>query len=180
VQEAVSGRSASVSRRLSFASRGRELTRGHWLLAINVALALTLGGAVAAALVEPIQPALANAIHAWYLLLCPQRPEHSYFLLGHQLALEQREISMFNAQLFAGLLYGPFRERWTCWPGWPVLVILAVPMACDGLSQALGFRASDWQTRTWTGALFSLGFALWFYPHLERTLRPSRRDSSNS
>jgi hypothetical protein len=49
-------------------------------------------------------------------------------------------------------------------------------MDWDAATQAFGLRDSDWQTRTWTGALFLVAFALWFYPVLEQELwRPLRR-----
>lgn len=38
-----------------------------------------------------------------------------------------------------------------------------------------GFRDSDWLTRTWTGGLASLAFALWVYPLLDQALRPDQR-----
>lgn len=150
----------------------------HWLLLANAAAALILVGALAAPLlaVAGLDTA-AGAIHTLYLLLCPQRPAHSYFLLGHQLALEHREIAMFGAQLGGGLLFGLLRGRWRGRLGVWSLLLFSLPMAWDGFSQMFGLRASDWQTRTWTGALFALAFVFWFYPLLELQLRTRRAAS---
>jgi uncharacterized membrane protein len=147
----------------------------HWLLLANVVTALILVGAITAPLLASAgHMATAEAIHTLYLLLCPQRPAHSYFLFGHQIALEQRELAMFGGQLVAGLAYGVNRERWHWRPGWKLFVLVALPMAWDGTSQALGIRGSDWLTRTWTGALFNLAFVAWFYPYVEQLLGPRR------
>lgn len=147
----------------------------HWLWITNAACLLVLLGAFAAPLLEAGGAAgVSAAIHAWYLLLCPQRPEHSYFPFGHQTALEHREIAMFAAQLAAGLVYATRRGRTRGLPLWAVAVC-ALPILWDGLSQAFGYRESDWFTRSWTGALFNAAFAWWFYPFVDRLVGPRRR-----
>ncbi len=109
---------------------------------------------------------LAHALHVAYLLLCPQRPEHSYWLFGAQTALEQREIAMFGAQFVAGLWYASRRADAQRLPAW-LFGLLSVPMLIDIVSQSLGVRDSDWLTRTWTGGLFSLAYTLWLYPYID-------------
>lgn len=147
----------------------------HWLLLANAVVALTLLGAVAAPLLAAAGfEAASGAIHTAYLLLCPQRPAHSYFLAGHQLALEHREMAMFGAQLGGGLLFGLLRGRWHGRLGVWWLVLLSLPMAWDGFSQMFGLRESDWQTRTWTGALMAIAFVFWLYPLLEYRFRTRR------
>ncbi|MBI2755961.1 MAG: DUF2085 domain-containing protein [Chloroflexi bacterium] len=149
----------------------------HWLLLANLLVTLALLGAVGAPVLAAARlDAASAAIHTAYLLLCPQRPAHSYFLFGQQLALEQREMAMFGAQFGAGLLYGVLRARgrWRERLSWSLLLLFSLPMAWDGLSQAVGLRDSDWQTRTWTGALFSAAFVFWLYPVLDRQLRLRR------
>lgn len=144
----------------------------HWLALLNVLTALTLAGAFAPPFLRlaGFDPA-AEAVHTAYLWLCPQRPDHSYFVFGHMLALEQRELAIFGAQLVGGLAYGLRRERFVGIPLWAV-VLLALPMAWDGFSQMFGWRDSDWLTRTWTGGLFSLGLVFWLYPFADRLLEP--------
>jgi len=153
----------------------------RWLVLVNLVVALTLVGALVAPVLAALgYAAIAAGIHTAYLALCPQRPEHSYFLFGQQLALEQREIAMFAAQLLAGMAFGlqrrdgpalPLAGRW--------FVILCMPLAWDGLTQLLGLRDSDWFTRTWTGALATLGLVWWAYPALdERVGRADRRGTT--
>jgi uncharacterized membrane protein len=150
--------------------------RRRWLLLVNVATALTLIGALAAPVLAILGHASeAAAIHRLYLWLCPQRPEHSFFLMGQQLALEEREMAMFGVQLIAGLFFGARRDpeplRWRL--DWRWLLVASVPMAWDGLSQQFGLRVSDWPTRVWTGAVFSAAFVFWFYPFFDVALRRS-------
>ena len=142
--------------------------RRHWLLLFNLAAGLTLLGALAAPVLDALElSAPAAAIRTAYLLLCPQRAAHSYFLFGHQLALEQRPLAMVAAQLLGGLAYAVARPRLAPL-GWLPFVALSLPMAWDVLSQTVGLRTSDWLARTWTGALFNLAFVAWFYPRMDR------------
>ena len=152
--------------------RGLRWAFAHWLLLANASTALILTGAVSAPLLVFVGLGGASeAFHAGYLLLCPQRPTHSYYLLGQLLALEQRELAMFAAQPGGGLIYARIRGRWGGRLGvWSVL-LLSLPMAWDGLTQAFALRDSDWQTRAWTGALFDVAFVFWFYPLLEYQFR---------
>jgi len=116
----------------------------------------------------------ADTLHQLYLWLCPQRPSHSYFLLGHQLVLEEREMAMFAAQLLGGLVYGQLRRRVLFELGSIAFVVSGVPMLWDVLSQMLGMRSSDSFTRSWTGALFLVAFVFWCYPRLDRDARRPR------
>ena len=144
----------------------------HWLGLLNALTALTLAGAFAPPFLRLLGlDAAAEAVHSAYLLLCPQRPDHSYFLFGHKLALEHRELAMFGAQLAGGLFYAVGRARFRALPLWAVAV-LALPMVWDGFSQVFGWRDSDWLMRTLTGGLFNLALVFWFYPFVDRLLPP--------
>ena len=148
--------------------------RQRWLLLFNLAAGVTLLGAALAPALDALGlGAGAAAIRTIYLLLCPQRPSHSYFILGFQMALEQRPLAMFAAQLLGGLAYTAGRGRLRPL-GWPILAVVALPLAWDVVSQLLGRRESDWFTRTWTGALFTLALVAWLYPRLHRGLWPAR------
>lgn len=115
-------------------------------------------------------PQVAHVIHTAYLLLCPQRPEHSYFVFGYQTALEHHEIAMIGALLVGRLIYSVMR------PASPLafwlLVGACTPMGWDVLSQTLELRESDWSTRTWTGGLGSLAYVFRLYPRFDRVLVP--------
>lgn len=177
---AVAGDIAPWRRRLDRAvvgtvEAGLRWSFRHWLALANLGVALTLLGALAAPLLAAAGLAsVAGAIHTLYLLLCPQRPSHSWFLLGHQLALEHREMAIFTAQLVAGLAFGALRARTTWRLDWRLFLLASLPMAWDVLSQQLGVRDSDWTARSWTGALFGAAFVLWFYPLLEHGFRARR------
>jgi len=145
--------------------------RAHWLVLVNASVGLVLVGAVAAPVLAFAGfSGAADNIHQVYLWLCPQRPGHSYFLLGHQLALEEREMAMFTAQFLGGLLYWRLRRQ-SRFALSPIAFLLAsVPFTWDVLSQMLALRTSGWFTRSWTGALFTLAFVFWCYPRLERNV----------
>lgn len=151
-----------------------EKLRTHWLLVTNLMLVLLLIGVVAApALNAAGLPQYADVIHTVYLLLCPQRPEHSYFLFGYQTALEHREIAMIGAMLVAGLIYGQVRERISPLPFW-VLVVACLPITWDILTQMLELRESNWFTRTWTGGLSTAAYVFCLYPIFDRAAQPHR------
>lgn len=162
---------------LTAAEAGALWVAAHWLFAMNLVTGLVLAGAYAAPLLELAgATGASSAIHTWYLLLCPQRPGHSYFPWGRQTALEHREIAMFAGQLAAGLVYA-LRRGGQGLPWWGA-VLLSLPLAWDGFSQMFGFRDSDWLTRTWTGALFSVGLVFWLYPFMDRLVPPFLRPSA--
>lgn len=146
----------------------------HWLLLFNLSATLVLVGSLLVAYLRSVGAFwLAEPLSTAYLLLCPQRPSHSYFPFGSQMALEHREVAMFAAQLLGGLVYGLFRERLRPMH-WRLMILLSLPMAWDGFSQMFGLRNSDWVTRTWTGGLFNLALVFWAYPFIERELRALR------
>lgn len=146
--------------------------RVHWLTLVDLVMAAVLAGAIAAPIIEMAgYPDLADHIHLVYLLLCPQRPEHSYFLFGFQTALEHREIAMLGGMLVGSVLYRWWRFRVRPLPFW-VMVIVSIPMLWDVLTQTVGWRESDWFTRTWTGGLSTLAYALWLYPRVDPSMQP--------
>jgi uncharacterized membrane protein len=132
---------------------------------VNVGVGLVLAGALAAPILAEVgYSSAAASLHQLYLLLCPQRPSHSYYLLGQQLALEEREMAMFTAQLLSGIVYGYLRGRVRMELPSPFFAGSAVPLAWDVLSQMLALRSSDWFTRSWTGGIFMIAFVFWCYP----------------
>jgi uncharacterized membrane protein len=142
----------------------------HWLLLANLLAGLTVLGALATPLLRwaGLDPSAAW-IEALYRHICPQRPSHSFFWLGHQVPLEQRMLAMAAGQLVGGLLYAA--ARWRMPPlDWRVLVVGLAPALIDVFSQTLGWRQSTGLLRTLTGGLFGVAFALWAYPLLDRLL----------
>jgi uncharacterized membrane protein len=148
----------------------------HWLAVLNLIAAGTVVGALAtpvlreAGLADP-----AAVVERAYRWICPQRPDHSFFLLGHQVPLEQRMLAMAAAQFVGGLLYAKARGHLPPLD-WRLLVVGFLPATLDVVSQMLGWRESTGLLRTFTGWLFSLALVLWAYPLIDRALArgPSR------
>lgn len=147
----------------------RTLLR-HWLAGVNVLNGLTLAGAA----LTPLLAArgwtpLATLLYLAYRPLCPQRPDHSYFIAGHKMAFEQRETAIYLGLTLGGLLFALVRRRVR-----PLdrraLALAALPLLVDVLSQTVGLRESDWRWRTATGILFALALVWWAFPYLERDL----------
>lgn len=143
----------------------------HWLLAINLLAGLTLVGAVLVAYLRSVEAFwISEPLAGAYRLICPQRPDHSYFLWGAQMGMEQRMVALFAAQLLAGLAFGLVRRRMR-----PLqvrfLLASALPMAVDVGSQMVGLRDSDWGMRTVTGGLAAVAVVAWAYPYVERAAR---------
>lgn len=140
----------------------------HWLLVVNVASAAIIAGTALAPWVrdrgwEP----LATLLYLAYRPFCLQRPSHSFFLFGHQMALEHRMLALTLGPLLGGLLFALLRERLRPL-GWRLLMLLNLPMLLDVLSQTVGLRDSTWQWRMLTGLLGSVAAVWWAYPYLQR------------
>ena len=145
-----------------------DLALGRWLLLANAANAVIVVGAVAVPLFAATGwSGLAGDLFSAYSALCARLPERSYFLLGHQTAMDQRMMAIYGASLAAGLAFVPFRK--TLRPlSWRNLIWLTLPLALDGFTQLFGWRESNWFLRTVTGAAFGAG-TVWFgYPRIER------------
>lgn len=157
----------------------RTLLR-HWLAGVNVLNGLTLAGAALTPLIQARGwTPLATLLYLAYRPLCPQRPDHSYFIAGHKMAFEQRETAIYLGLTLGGLFFALVRRRVRPLD-WRGLALAALPLLVDVLSQTVGLRESDWRWRTATGILFALALVWWAFPYLERDLgapvpRPGER-----
>lgn len=115
----------------------------------------------------------ARIIYSGYRFLCHQMPSRSYFILGYQMAVCQRDLAIYASILLAGLLFSLVRNRWEPLRWW-LYLLLITPIAFDGLSQFLGWRESNWQLRTLTGALFGFANVALVYPFMERGMREAK------
>jgi uncharacterized membrane protein len=170
--------------------------RRHWLLAVNVTVAMFVG----LPFLAPVLLALgydgpATAIYAAYQLVCHQWAFRSYFLfgphveygpdvlreivgseamhgfvgspeLGYKVAFCERDVAIYLAVLLAGLAYGRYRERLPRL-GMAGYALLILPMAADGFTQLFGWRESTVELRTLTGALFGLASVWLIYPRVD-------------
>jgi uncharacterized membrane protein len=106
---------------------------------------------------------LTDGIYSVYSFICPQRPDHTFFIAGHPMAFEQRDLSMYLGFAAAGLLYvrfsfirRPLSHTW--------LVAGLAPMLIDVFISTIGLLPSTAISRTWTGALASFVIVWWSYP----------------
>jgi uncharacterized membrane protein len=173
----------------------------HWLVALNTALGVFLGGAFAA----PILAALgwrpgADALYAAYHLTCHQWAFRSLFLFG-----QPQPVTVYNQQQLADEALDPFtfvgnpslgwkmafcerdlaiyvglllvgllyaRRRNLGPAGFALYGVLILPMALDGFTQLFGWRESTWELRSVTGLLFGLATAWLVLPRLDASFRP--------
>lgn len=169
-------------------NRVAEWLLGNWVWVASGWAALVVLGAV----VAPLLKAAGLDTPAWlaytaYRPLCPQRPDHSWFIAGHKMGFEQRDTAMFLAGAIGGPLYMLLRGfRWQI--SWKILVLAQAPMLLDVGTQMIGLRDSDGFWRAMTGSLAVFAFIAWMYPRLdadfteglERVRELRRADGSSS
>jgi uncharacterized membrane protein len=179
-----------------------ERVLGHWLLALNAALAVFLAGAFAAptlALLGLSQPA--QSLYTLYHLACHQWAFRSFFLfgaagvyseehlaqlnldpftfvgnadLGYKMAICERDVAIYAGLLAVGLLYARQSGMRMRPLGLTAYSVLILPMALDGVTQLFGWRESTWELRVATGLLFGIASAWLLLPRLDAALRPQR------
>ena len=94
---------------------------------------------------------------------------------GWKVALCQRDVAIYGSILIAGLLFGllrPVFRRRTKWPKMPLwmFVLLALPIAVDGITQLFGWRSSFPTLRFFTGALMGAATVWFAYPRIEEAM----------
>jgi uncharacterized membrane protein len=180
----------------------------HWLLALNVACAVFLGGALLAPMLAVLGwQSAAAGVYAIYRFACHQWAFRSFFLFGEQpvysdqqladlgldpftfagspslgwkMAFCERDLAIYLGLLLIGLLYARRRDLRPA--SFLVYGLLIVPMALDGFTQLFGWRESTWELRTSTGLLFGLASAWLVLPRLDVSLgvRPASRQYARS
>jgi uncharacterized membrane protein len=151
-------------------NRGMMWFLRNWIWVASGWAALVVVGAI----ITPILAANGFETLSWllykaYRILCPQRPDHSWFISGHKMGFEQRDTAMFVAGAIGGPLYLLVRGDWRI--SWKIAVLASVPMLIDVATQVVGWRDSDGFWRAWTGGLSVLGFIAWMYPRLDVDFR---------
>ena len=94
--------------------------------------------------------------------------------LGYKVALCERDLAIYGAMIWGGLMFGVFGRRWQSldWRVW--LIVSVAPMLLDGGSQLIGLRQSNYILRTITGAMFGLGSVWLMFPYVETAMRDLR------
>jgi uncharacterized membrane protein len=102
--------------------------------------------------------------------------------MGYKIALCERDVAIYAAILFFGLLYAVSGRRLPPLPWYLWLLFGVLPIALDGFSQLLSqppfnfipFRESTPLVRSLTGFLFGFTTAWMGYPLAEQSMRESR------
>lgn len=129
------------------------------LLALSVPVLTYLG-------LDSISKPIFYSLH----LICAQIPSHSFYILGHQLGMCARNMSIYGSMFLGGLIFVLSKKRLPGIPWW-FWVLLVLPMAYDGLTQMFGLRESTWELRVITGTLFGLGNMWFVLPFIQKTLQ---------
>lgn len=172
MQDGISPRRLAFNRWfLSLLSKSVEFTLRHWLLVANLVNGVIWLGAVAVPLMMAIGPPhLGAALFSAYHLICQQNPDHSYFLLGYQMAMDQRMMAIYASMLLAGVVYWMMGRRLGSLH-WRYYGLAIIPIAVDGFTQLFGWRTSNWELRSITGTLFGVATAWLMYPYLDEVAR---------
>ncbi len=142
----------------------------HWLGVLNWTLGLVLLVALLTPVlaylgVEPLAGQIFRAYHA----ICEQIPSHSFYILGHQVALCARNFSLYFA-IWAGTMLFRFARRHIHPLKWYWLVLFLLPMALDGGTQMFGWRESNVYLRVITDLLFGFGICWFALPFVQEAI----------
>lgn len=142
----------------------------HWATMVTTALGLLVFTSVSIPFLSFLGlDAIAKPAFFTLHYICAQIPSHSFYLLGHQLGLCARNLSIYTSMFLGSLIFVLSKKRFPGIPWW-LWLLLILPMTWDGSTQMFGWRESDWILRTITGTLFGLG-SVWFaLPLMHKTL----------
>ena len=141
--------------------------------------AATVMALVALVVVAPLAAAggqgeLAQVIYRAFAVLCHQRPDRSYFIDGHKLAVCSRCTGLYAGFAFTLLLYPLIRSlRTTTTPPPSWLLLTAVPLGIDFSLKFFGIWENTHTSRLLTGALLGSVAVFYVVPGLmDLSLRP--------
>ena len=141
--------------------------------------AATIMVLVALVVVAPLAAAgghseLAQVIYRAFAVLCHQRPDRSYFIDGHKLAVCSRCTGLYAGFAFTLLLYPLIRSlRTTTTPPASWLLLAAVPLGIDFSLTFFGIWENTHTSRLLTGALLGSVAVFYVVPGLmDLSLRP--------
>lgn len=149
----------------------------HWLLVFSAAIALFLALPILSPLLVAWgQEGLGGAIFRGYRLVCHQRPERSFFILGEQMAFCQRDAGVYAGLLLGGVLFALSGRRGGIRNLRLYLWLFVLPVFIDGMTQLAGLRASNWMLRLGTGTWFGVGTAFFAYPVIAAAMSDTRKE----
>ena len=137
-------------------------------------ITFVLGTIVLAALLVPFfsylgLDAISKPIFYALHFICSQVPSHSFYILGHQLGLCARNLSIYGS-MFVGCLVFLFSKKRLPGIPWWLWILMLLPMAIDGTTQLIGWRESTWELRAITGTLFGLGNIWFVLPYIQKMI----------
>jgi uncharacterized membrane protein len=153
-----------------FMDRSGNFLLNYWAALITILLGLLVLTAISIPFLsyfglDSIAKPLLFSLH----YVCAQIPSHSFYILGHQLGLCARNLSIYSSMFVGSLIFTLSRKRLPGIPWW-LWVLMILPMAWDGTTQMFGWRESTWILRTVTGTLFGLGSVWFVLPLIHKTL----------
>ena len=107
----------------------------------------------------------AGLVYAAFSGVCHQRPERSFFLFGHPLAVCARCCGIYAGGFAGFLIYPlarPLNRETVPWRGW--IVVGALPMIIDALGGMTGLFPNTFLSRFVTGALAGSVIAFYLLP----------------
>ena len=141
--------------------------------------AATVASLVALVVVAPLAAAgghgdLAQVVYHAFGVICHQRPERSYFIDGHKLAVCSRCTGLYAGFALTLLLYPLIRSlRATTTPPRSWLLLAAVPLGIDFGLTFFGIWENTHTSRLVTGALLGSVAVFYVVPGLmDLSLRP--------
>jgi len=141
--------------------------------------AATVTALVALVVVAPLAAAgghseVAQVIYRAFAVLCHQRPDRSYFIDGHKLAVCSRCTGLYAGFVITLLLYPLIRSlRTTTTPPPRWLLLAAVPLGIDFSLTFFGIWENTHTSRLLTGALLGSVAVFYVVPGLmDLSLRP--------
>ncbi|MHB8573512.1 MAG: DUF2085 domain-containing protein [Candidatus Dormibacteria bacterium] len=139
----------------------------HWLLLFNAgAVLFTVPVFLAPVLEAAGWHTAAAPIYFGYHFMCHQRPDRSFFIMGHQVAMCERNQSILLGFLGAGMTFNWVRNDLRSFSPLAVAVMM-IPLAIDGTGQLFGLWESDVTRRTVTGALTGAGVGVFALVQLQ-------------
>jgi uncharacterized membrane protein len=153
-----------------FMGRCGNFLMNYWAVLITILLGLLVLTAISIPFLsyfglDSIAKPLFFSLH----YVCAQIPSHSFYILGHQLGLCARNLSIYSSMFLGSLIFTLSKKRVPGIPWW-LWVLMILPMAFDGTTQMFGWRESTWILRTITGTLFGLGSVWFVLPLMHKTL----------
>ena len=144
----------------------------HWLFAANVLVGIyAFLPFVAPLLLSLGLTSPAAAIYYVYSYFCHQRPDRSWFIFGEQMAYCQRDALIYPLMFLAGVAFSWRRSIRPLPLLWYLVLIL--PIAVDGTTQAFLLRESTPALRAITGAIFGVATIWLCYPRVQKAMDES-------